>query len=234
MKAADLMTSFVVTVRPDATIEYAAQLMLQYRISGLPVTDSDGTVLGIVTESDLLRRAEAGTEKRHPRWVSFLIGPGRLAQEYVHSHGRKVGEVMTERVFSVTPETPLADLVGLMEKKRVKRVPVVDQGRLVGIVSRADVMAALVGLLSEKPAGGATDAEIRDQILAEIDRQPWGPRGSVDVIITNGVVVLKGTIPDERERAALCVAAENVAGVKAVHDRLVWVDTVSGIVIPRP
>ena len=234
MKAADLMTSFVVTVRPDATIEYAAQLMLQYRISGLPVTDTDGTVLGIVTESDLLRRAETGTEKRHARWVSFLIGPGRLAQEYVHSRGRKVGEVMTERVFTVTPEMPLADLVVLMETKRVKRVPVVDQGRLVGIVSRADVMGALVGLLSEKPAGAATDSEIRNQILAEIDRQPWGPRGSVDVIVTNGVVVLKGMIPDERERAALCVAAENVPGVKAVHDRLVWVDSVSGIVVPRP
>jgi CBS domain-containing protein len=234
MKAADLMTSFVVTVTPEATIEYAAQLMLQHRISGLPVTDSDGAVLGIVTESDLLRRAETGTDKRHARWVSLLIGPGRLAQEYVHTHGRKVGEVMTERVFSVTPETPLADLVALMETRHVKRVPVVDQGRLVGIVSRADVMAALVGLLSEKPAGAATDTEIRNQILAEIDRQPWGPRGSVDVIVANGVVVLKGAIPDERERAALCVAAENVPGVKAVHDRLVWIDSVSGIVIPRP
>lgn len=234
MKAADLMTSFVVTVRPDATIEYAAQLMLQYRISGLPVTDSDGAVLGIVTESDLLRRAETGTEKRHARWVSLLIGPGRLAQEYVRTHGRKVAEVMTDRVFTVTPETPLADLVALMETRHVKRVPVVDQGRLVGIVSRADVMAALVGLLSDRPAGATTDAEIRHQILAEIDRQPWGPRGGIDVIVTNGVVILKGMIPDERERAALRVAAENVPGVKAVHDRLVWIDSVSGIVIPRP
>jgi CBS domain-containing protein len=234
MKAADLMTSFVVTMRPDATIEYAAQLMLQYRISGLPVTDSDGAVLGIVTESDLLRRAETGTEKRRARWVSLLIGPGRLAQEYVRTHGRMVAEVMTERVFTVTPETPLADLVALMETKRVKRVPVVDQRRLVGIVSRADVMAALVGLLAEKPAGAVTDAKIRSQILAEIDRQPWGPRDGIDVIVTDGVVVLKGAIPDERERAALCVAAENVPGVNAVHDRLVWIDSVSRIVIPRP
>jgi CBS domain-containing protein len=208
--------------------------MLQYRISGLPVTDTDGAILGIVTESDLLRRAETGTEKRHTRWVSFLIGPGRLAQEYVHTHGRKVSEVMTERVITVMPQMPLADLVALMEAKHVKRVPVVDQGRLVGIVSRADVMAVLVGLLSEKPAGAVADAEIRDQILAEIDRQPWGPRDGIDVVVTNGVVVLKGAIPDERERAALCVAAENVSGVKAVHDRLVWIDSVSGIVIPRP
>jgi CBS domain-containing protein len=234
MKAVDLMTSFVVTVRPDATIEHAAQLMLQYRISGLPVTDSKGALLGIITESDLLRRAETGTEKGHARWVSFLIGPGRLAQEYVHTHGRRVGEVMTERVFTVTAETPLADLVALMETKHVKRVPVVDQGRLVGIVSRADVMAALVGLLSGKAVGAPTDAEIRQQILAEIDRQLWGSRESVDVIVTNGVVILKGTIDDERERAALRVAAENVPGVKAVHDRLVWFESVSNIVIPRP
>ena len=234
MKASDLMTSLVVTVRADATIEYAAQLMLQYRISGLPVTDSDGAVLGIITESDLLRRAETGTENRHDRWASLLIGPGRLAREYVRTHGRKVAEVMTERVFIVMPETPLADLVALMETKHVKRVPVVDQGRLVGIVSRADVMATLVGLLSEKPAGAATDAEIREKVLAEIDRQPWGPRDGIDVVVTNGVVILKGVIPDERERAALCVAAENVRGVKAVHDRLVWIDSVSGIVIPRP
>jgi CBS domain-containing protein len=234
MYAADLMTSFVVTVRPDATIQEAAQLMLQYRISGLPVTDKDGAVLGIITESDLLRRAETGTEKHHSRWVSLLAGPGRLAQEYVHTHGRRVGEVMTERVFTVTPQTPVSDLVALMENKRVKRLLVVDQGRLAGIVSRADVMAALVGLLAEKPVGARTDAEIRKQILAEIDQQPWGPRASVDVLVTNGVVVLKGTITDERERPALRVAAENVPGVGAVHDRLVWVDSVSGIVIPRP
>jgi CBS domain-containing protein len=141
---------------------------------------------------------------------------------------------MTERVITVTPETPICDVVALMETKHVKRLPVVDQGRLVGIVSRADVMAAVIGLLSEKPVGARTDAEIRKQILDEIDRQPWGPRQSVDVIVTNGIVILKGMIPDERERAALRVAAENVPGVRAVHDRLVWVDSASGIVIPRP
>jgi CBS domain-containing protein len=234
MNAGDLMTSFVVTVRLDATIEYAAQLMLQYRISGLPVTDSNGAVLGIITESDLLRRAETGTEKRHARWAVLFLGPGRLAQEYVRTRGRKVGEVMTEHVFTITPQTPISEVVKLMETKRVKRLPVVDQGRLVGIVSRADVMAAFVGLLSEEPGGSLNDTEIRERILAEIDRQPWGPRARVDVMVTNGTVVLKGVITDERERAALRVAAENVSGVKAVHDRLVWVDTVSGIVIPRP
>jgi CBS domain-containing protein len=234
MNAADLMTSFVVTVRPDATIEYAAQLMLQYRISGLPVTNNDGAVVGIITEGDLLRRVETGTEKRHARWAVLFLGPGRLAQEYVHTRGRKVGEVMTEHVFTIIPQTPISEIVTLMQTNRVKRLPVIDQRRLVGIVSRADVMAALVGLLSEKPAGSRSDTEIRDQILAEIDRQPWGPRDSVDIIVINGVVILKGAITDDRERAALRVAAENVPGVRAVHDRLFWSDSVSSIVVPRP
>jgi predicted transcriptional regulator len=141
---------------------------------------------------------------------------------------------MTEHVFTITPQTPIAELVTLMEAKHVKRLPVVDQGRLVGIVSRADVMAALVGLLSEKPAGSRSDTEIRGQILAEIDQQPWGPGERVDVMVTNGVVVLKGLITDERERAALRVTAENVPGVKAVHDRLFWSNSVSDIIVPRP
>jgi CBS domain-containing protein len=233
MKAADVMTRQVVTVTPDATVEEAARSMLHHRISGLPVTDTDGAVLGILTEGDLLRRAETGTEKQRTRWIALIVGPGRLAQEYVHAHARKVREIMTERVFSVTPDTPLSDIVTLMEAKHVKRLPVIEQGRLVGILSRANLMAALVELLCEKPVGGS-DAEIRQQILGEIDRQPWGPRGSVDVSVTDGIVVLKGTIIDERTRAALCVTAENMPGVKAVRDHLVWVDTVSGMVVPRP
>jgi CBS domain-containing protein len=233
MKAADVMTRQVVTVTLDATVEEAARSMLHHRISGLPVTDTDGAVVGILTEGDLLRRAETGTEKQRTRWIALIVGPGRLAQEYVHAHARKVREIMTERVFSVTPDTPLSDIVTLMEAKHVKRLPVIEQGRLVGILSRANLMAALVELLCGKPVGGS-DAEIRQQILGEIDRQPWGPRGSVDVSVTDGIVVLKGTITDERTRAALCVTAENMPGVKAVRDHLVWVDTVSGMVVPRP
>jgi CBS domain-containing protein len=233
MKAADVMTRQVVTVRPNATIEEAARLMLKHRISGLPVTD-EGAVLGILTEGDLLRRAETGTGKHHTRWIALFLGPGRLAQEYVRAHARRVSEVMTDRVFSGTPETPLSEIVALMEAKHVKRLPVVEEGRLVGILSRADIMAALVDLLSERPAGTASDAEIRGQILSEIDLQPWGPRGSVEVSVTDGIVALNGTITDERARAALRVAAENVPGVRAVRDHLVWVDSVSGIVIPRP
>jgi CBS domain-containing protein len=176
MKAADVMTRQVITVMPDATIEEAARLMLRHRISGLPVTDRDGAILGIVTEGDLIRRAETDTEKQRPRWLELLVGPGRLAQEYVRSHARKVAEVMT---ISVMNEASLREAVTLMEAKHVKRLPVIDGGRLVGIVSRANVMEAVVGLLSATPVGTVSDAEIRKRILAEIDQQPWGPRGSV-------------------------------------------------------
>jgi predicted transcriptional regulator len=162
------------------------------------------------------------------------VGPGRLAQEYVRSHARKVAEVMTTKVISVAPEASLREAVTLMEAKHVKRLLVIDGGRLVGIVSRANVMETVVDLLSEMPVGAGTDAEIRRQILTEIDQQPWGPRGSVDVSVADGIVALNGTIMYERARAALRVAAENVPGVRAVHDHLTWVDSVSGMVIPRP
>jgi len=234
MKAADVMTRHVITVMPDATIEEAARLMLRHRISGLPVADRDGAILGIVTEGDLIQRAETDTEKQRPRWLELLVGPGRLAQEYVRSHARKVAEVMTTNVISVMPEASLRETVTLMEAKHVKRLPVIDGGRLVGIVSRANVMEAVVDLLCETPVATASDAEIRKRILAEIDQQPWGPRGSVEVTVIDGVVALDGTILDERERAALCVIAENAPGVKGIRDQLVWVDSVSGIVIPRP
>ena len=128
MKAADVMTRQVITVMPDATIEEAARLMLRHRISGLPVADRDGAILGIVTEGDLIRRAEADTEKQRPRWLELLVGPGRLAQEYVRSHARKVAEVMTANVISIAPEASLREAVTLMEAKHVKRLLVKNGG----------------------------------------------------------------------------------------------------------
>ncbi|MBV9827897.1 MAG: CBS domain-containing protein [Alphaproteobacteria bacterium] len=233
MNAGDIMTRQVVTTTPDATIAAAARLMLQNRISGLPVVDGGGNVVGVVTEGDLLRRAETGTERRHPRWVELLIGPGRLADEYVGTHARKVAEVMTDDVTCVAPQTPLSNVVSLMEKRHVKRLPVVEGKRLVGIVSRANLVRALVNtLVDQGPKQAASDAEIRDRLLAEVKRQPWGPRYSIEVEVTDGVVNLYGSIMDERERNALIVLAENLDGVKAVQDHLAWVEPVSGFVIP--
>jgi CBS-domain-containing membrane protein len=237
MSVADIMTRQVISVTPQTTIAEAAQLLLDNRISGLPVVDPGGAVVGIVTEGDLLRRVETGTQRRHSHWLEFLIAPGRLAREYTDANARNVGEVMSAEVVSVTPQEALPEVIRLMEHHHVKRLPVIEAGRLVGIVSRANLVRALLHSLAEppgKPAGDAVagDAEIRDRIVAEIARQPWGPRASVDVRVKDGAVELYGTITDERERTALRVLAENQPGVKTVLDHLVWIEPVSGFVIP--
>jgi CBS domain-containing protein len=228
------MTRRVVSVRPDSTIADAARLMMTAHISGLPVLTARGKLVGIVTEGDLLRRAESGTQRRRPRWLEFLLGPGRLADEYVRSHARRIEEVMTRKVVTATPATPLEEAVGLMERHRVKRLPVVDGGRVVGIVARANLLRALIRLAPETAAGPRSDRTIRERIAAEIDRQPWNPGGLANVVVRNGVVDLWGTIFDERERTALRVAAENVPGVKAVHDHLIWMEPVSGTTMMPP
>lgn len=233
MKASDIMTRGAITVTADSTIEAAARLMLSHRISGLPVVDSAGAVIGIVTEGDLLRRIEIGTEARRGRWLELVLGAGRLAGDYVRSHARKVDEVMTREVASIGPETPLAEAVALMEKRRVKRVPVVDRGQLVGILSRANLLSALLELLAAPMPSAGSDREIRERVLAEIDKQRWAPRASVDVAVADGIVELRGAVTDERERVALRVAAENVPGVKGIRDHMVWVDLISGTVLDR-
>ena len=231
MKAKDVMTSPVVTVEADDTVLQAVRIMLQRRMSGLPVVDKQGRLIGIVTEGDFLRRAETGTQRRRPRWLEFLVGPGRLAVEYTHAHGRKVGEVMTPEPVTVAEDAPLEDLVRLMEKRQIKRLPVVRGQQLVGIVSRANLLHALASVAREAKPAEQSDEAIRTLLLSELGKQPWAPVALINPIVRNGVVELWGTITDERERQALVVAAENVPGVKAVRDHLAWVDASSGMVI---
>ena len=233
MKASDIMTRSVVSVSSETSITEAARLMVLRHISGLPVVNTEGAVVGIVTEGDLLRRSETGTALHHPRWVELLLGPGRLAEEFTHTHARKVGEVMTTDVASVSSETDLADLVQLMNKRGIKRSPVIDNGRLVGIVTRANLMRALVKALIKEPAGGLSDDEIRNAILRSIDAERWAPRFAIDVVVKDGTVDLSGEITDERQRTALQVLIESIPGVKAIRDHLVWVDSVSQIVVPH-
>lgn len=232
MKAREFMTTRVVTVRAGTPVHEAIRLMLQRRVSGLPVVDESERLVGVVTEGDFLRRSETGTERRRPRWLEFLVGPGRLADEYTRAHGRKVDEVMTRDVVTAAEDTPIEKIAQLMENHRVKRLPVVRDGKVVGIVSRANLLHAVGAAAVGMHPAAASDATIRTQILNEIDRQPWGPRASVNVVVNNGVVHLHGAILDDRERQALIVLAENTPGVKDVRDHLVWVEPMSGMVLP--
>jgi len=229
MKVRDVMTSPVISIEPESPVLEAVHIMLQRHISGLPVVDKEGHLVGIMTEGDLLRRVETGTQHRRPRWLEYLVGPGRLADEYTRSHGRKVNEIMTADPLTVTEDTRLDEVVRLMEKRRIKRLPVVRGDEVVGIVSRANLVHALAGLAREVKPAAASDQAIRDRIVAELAGQSWAPTAMINVIVRNGVVELWGTIADERERAAIIVAAENAPGVKGVNDHLVWVDVLSDL-----
>ncbi|MGH7112387.1 MAG: CBS domain-containing protein [Stellaceae bacterium] len=231
MDAAEVMSRSVITVTPETGIVEAARLMLRHRISGLPVVAEGGSVIGIVTEGDLLRRAETGTATRRSRWMELLVGPARLARDYVETHARKVGEIMTRQVVGVTPRTPLGEIVTLMEQHHVKRLPVIAEGNLVGIVSRADLVRALIEMMPPV-SGECSDEEIRWRILAALAAEPWGRHFDVGVWVKNGIVVLGGTYTNEDERAALKVLVENTPGVKDVRDRLVWVNLFSDTVLP--
>jgi CBS domain-containing protein len=231
MKAEDVMTRDVISVDPNATVLQAARLMLEHHISGLPVIDSTGKLVGVLSEGDFLRRRETHTERHRSRWLEFLMGPGRIAAEYTHSHGNKVAEAMTTDVVSVTEVTPLEDIVELMERRRVKRVPVLCGGEVVGIVTRSNLMHAMVSLARNAPPQAIDDAAIREQLQAEMQKEQWAPAAMTNIVVHEGVVELWGVIVDDRQRAALKVAAENIPGVKSVKDHMVWVEPNSGVVI---
>jgi CBS domain-containing protein len=232
MRVGDVMTRNVVSIQSDDTILKAARLMLQNRISGLPVLDAEGSLVGMVTEGDFLRRAEIGTDRRRPKWIEFVLGPGRLAAEYTHASGRKVEDVMTEEPVTIGEDVSLATAVELMERMRIKRLPVVRDGKIVGIISRANLVRALVTLPQDNKAPAGGDAAMREQILAAFVAQPWAPR--IDVTVKDGVVDLWGTITDDRERKGCVVVAENIGGVKKVRDHVVWVEPMSGMAFPSP
>ena len=234
MKAKDVMTSTVISVQPNATILQAARQMLQHHISGLPVITQSGEIVGILSEGDFLRRREIATERRHSRWLEFLMGPGRLAVEYAHSHGSKVAEVMTTEVHTVTEDTTLEDIVELMERRRIKRVPVMRGKDVVGMVTRSNLMRAMVSLARAEQKPANDDATIRETLLAEMQKESWAPAAMVNVVVRDGIVELWGVVIDERQREALKVAAENIPGVRAVKDHMVWLEPTSGMVIePR-
>ena len=234
MNAQEIMTRRVFTVRRDSSLQDAVAALLEHGVGGMPVVDESGRPVAMLSESDLLRRTELGTQRRRPRWLEFLIGPGKLAADYTHTHGRSVADVMSERLYTVAPDTPVLEVVQLMERHRVKRLPVLEDGRLVGIISRANLLRALALAAPALPAASKSDGEIRERLVQELADSTWAPRSMLDIMVSKGEVHLYGTILDDREREALCVAARNTPGVTAVHDHLVWCEPVSGAVLGLP
>jgi CBS domain-containing protein len=225
------MTYGAIGVPETATLAEAIETLLRAHVSALLVFDTDHALAGVLSEGDLLRRVELGTETKRARWLEFLLGGGREAETYAHSHGRKVGEIMTPKAVTIAEDADLSEAVDLMLKRNIKRLPVLRGDQVVGIISRSDL---LKGLLAALPKAGAPhpDAEIKAAILAELAKQGWAPRASVRVAVLNGVVTFDGAITDGRMRSGLKVIAENTPGVAAVHDHMAWIEPNSGYYLP--
>lgn len=220
MKASEIMTTPVVTVGPHSQVSEIAALLLKHRISGVPVVEA-GRLVGFVSEGDLLHREEIGTDRpaRAESWWLRLLGGDASPADYVKSHARRARDIMTRGAISVGPDTPLAQIAMLLEKRRIKRVMVVSDGKLLGIVSRANLVQAIAAMRpADERLAPPVDRAIQGRLVAELERQSWWRRTSSNVIVSEGVVHLWGFVGSEDERAAARVAAENVPGVRAVED----------------
>lgn len=223
MKAADVMITNVIAVGPDACVQDVARILLDSRISAVPVIAADGKLLGIVSEGDLMRRAEAGTGRRRPWWLAILTGREVLANEYIREHSRRVTDVMTRNVVTATADTPLSTIANLLEKNAIKRVPIVEEGKVIGIVSRANLLQALAspGTRAKGAATGADDSKIRETVLSQLKAEPWTRPSLINVIVQDGAVELWGIVDSASEKKAVRVAAEVTPGVRAVNDNLI-------------
>jgi CBS domain-containing protein len=233
MRAHQIMTRQVITVTPETTVIEAANTMLQKRVSGLPVLDKAGNLVGIISEGDFIYRGEIGTQRKRSWLMRLIFGSGTTAMDFVREHGRKVAEIMTPAPIAIGEDTTLDEIVRLMEANGVKRLPVLRGGTLVGIVSRANLLRAVASLARQIPDPTADDDHIRNRIIDELEKNEWCPF-SLNVLVRDGVVDLRGAITDERARKAALVAAENVNGVVEVHDHLYWIDTMSGMYLNSP
>jgi CBS domain-containing protein len=232
MIVADIMSHPALAVDPQTPLVQAIRLMTQHKISGLPVVERDGRIVGILTEGDLLRRVEIGTAGA-PDWLVGILMPGREAQKYTQTHGRRVSEVMTRDVITVPADMDLSAVVELMRRSRVKRLPVIQDGQLLGIVSRADLVRLLGDALSEMPVA-ADDTTLLRAVQAAMAKEVWAPSAMITVGVVDGIVQLAGSLFDRRSREALGVLAANVPGVKAVENRIVCIEPYTGTVTFDP
>jgi CBS domain-containing protein len=233
MRAHQIMSRNVITVRPQTSVVDAAKTMLEKHISGLPVVDHAGRLVGMVSEGDFIRRSEIGTGRRRGLWFTLLFGTGRMATDFVQEHGKTVADIMTPEPLTISEDTPLEEVVRLMERNHIKRLPVLRDDTIVGIVTRSNLLQAVASLARDIPDPTADDDRIRDRIAKTIENKDWGPI-NLEVIVRDGIVHLSGMIIDERSRQACVVAAESVAGVRAVRDHLCWIDPMSGLYLQSP
>jgi CBS domain-containing protein len=217
MRAQDVMTTHVVTLTPDTTVLDAAKRFVEHRISGAPVVEADGHVVGVLSEGDLLRRVEIGTDgSRRTSWLDFFTDSSAVA--YVKSHAQRVEDVMTRDVIAVDVDTPLSEIATLLESRGIKRVPVLHDHRLAGIVSRSNLLQALASTgAADAQSVSASDREIRDQLMKELEGRPWSFAGR-NVVVSDGVVHLWGVFRSMEAVQAVRVAAERIPGVKDVRD----------------
>ena len=225
MKAMDVMVRDVVTVSPDDDVAVAIQLLADYDISALPVVDDDENVVGVISEADLLHREEIGTEKQRPWWLEAVTPASKLAGEFAKSHGRRVAEIMSTDVVSASEDTPLGAIATLLERHRIKRVPILRSGKLVGIVSRSNLIQALASSQARIGAGSGSgadaDRKIRLELLDRLDDQDWTDFGERNVIVSDGIVHMWGLIGSADEHKALLALAEGVPGVVSVSDEMI-------------
>lgn len=222
MKASDVMTKNVVTVLPGVSIREVAEILVQRGISAVPVVNERGKIVGIVSEGDLLHRTETDTLEPRSWWLRLLTNEEILASRFIKANARRVEDIMTRDVVTVEPDTPLAEIATLLEKKHIKRVPVVTHGKLVGIVSRANLVQALAAAAHKERGSGPapTDTAIRESLLGRLKNEPWAHSALLNVIVEDGVVNLWGIVRSATEQQAVRIAAETIAGVRGVNDHL--------------
>ena len=233
MIAADVMTRKIISITPDATMADAVQIMLDKGISALFVIDSSGILQGIITEADLIHRSELGTQ-RHSSWFARLFAPGREAADFTESHSRRVGDLMTPDLLTVEETTELPDVVQAMERNGVKRVGVVKDGNLTGVITRSNLLRGLASVARNAVGVTSDDRTIKDTINESLAKESWAPVARIDLTVVDGVVEIWGTITSEDERRAVCVIAENTPGVKRVVDHMMFMDLYSGTIVESP
>jgi CBS domain-containing protein len=222
MQARDIMTTHVVTVAANATVRDLADLLVQRGISAVPVVGTKGELVGIVSEGDLIRRTEIGTARTRSWWLRLLTGDSVLAEDFVKANARKVSDVMTRDIITVEPSASLGDVARLLERHSIKRVPVVHNRQLVGIISRANLLQAFA-TMETKPhlELSPTDSAIRERIMRRLENEPWAHTSLLNILVNDGIVDLWGIVHTMVEKDAVRVAAESTEGVRAVRDNLV-------------